>query len=254
MVFSDSTTNGGIVQDVDFLLGTDTTRFPLLDKARIANKALDKVFSLIVGADGRWQFDGTNQTDLPIGTTDLVNTQQDYGISTDMLVITRVEVKDSDGEWKLLIPIDQNDLDVPHYNASTSDIVGGYSQGQSLTAFLDTNGTPLYYDKIANSLFLYPAPNYNSTDGLKVYYQRDMDYFVGDNTAGSNAVSPGFASHLHDYIPYFVAKEYAMKKGMNLFVPLSNKLDSLVEKIVEFYGYRDKDEKVIIRPHVESYR
>jgi len=252
MQFSDTTNNSGIVQDVDFLLGTDATRFPLKDKTRIANKALDNALDLILGSDGRWQFDGTNKTDFPIGTTDLVSGQQDYGFTTEMLVVTRVECKDSNGNWKALTPFDQNDLNRADHGTAANQVEGISQSRQSLTAFMNTNGEPVYYDKIANSVFLYPAPNYNSTDGLKVYYQRKMNYFPADGTGTTE--TPGFATHLHDYIPYYIAKEYAMKKGMNLFAPLTKKLEELAMKIVEHYGYRPKDEKVVIRPSVENYR
>lgn len=252
MQFSDTINDSGIVQDVDFILGTDATRFPLKDKSRIANRALDTALATILGSDGRWQFDGTNYADFPIGTTDLVSGQQDYGFNTDMLVVTRVECKDSNGKWIALTPFDQNDLNAGS-TGPRSDVPQSIVQDrQSLSAFLDTDGTPIYYDKIANSVFLYPAPNYASTNGLKVYYQRKMTYFAADGTDTTEV--PGFATHLHRFVSYYVAADYAMKKGMKMLGFLENKVKEWSDMIVKHYGYRPKDEKVIIRPKVERYR
>jgi len=250
MVFSDTINDSGIVEDIDFILGTDATRFPLKDKARLANMAQDSALSLILGSDGRWQFDDTNNTDFPIATTDLVSGQQDYGFTTDMLVVTRIEAKDANGKWVGLTPIDQNDLNQGSYGYQSNTVNGISTDRQSLTAFMDTNGNPIYYDKIANSIFLYPAPNYNSTDGLKVYFQRKMDDFVAADTTKV----PGFASHLHRYVSYFAARDYAAKKGMSMLGFLENKVKEWGQAIVEHYGYRPKDESVKIKPNVENYR
>ena len=53
MVFSNTTTDQGIVQEADFIASSNPTSFPIADKVRSANRALDKVVSLVLGADGR---------------------------------------------------------------------------------------------------------------------------------------------------------------------------------------------------------
>lgn len=251
MVFSDTTTNQGIVQEADFIASSNPTSFPIADKVRSANRALDKVVSLVLGADGRWQFDDNNQTDLPIGTTNLISGQQDYSFDSEFLVITRVEAKDSTGQWQRLVPFDQNDLNTPKFNVADSKIPGGvFTQGQSLTDFMGQSGTPLYYDKLANSIFLYPKPNYNSTAGLKVYFQRKPVYFDASDTIKQ----PGFAFHLHNYIPLSMAYDYALAKGLKKANQIRQEMLALEASIVEFYTYRPKDEQVVINPHVENWR
>lgn len=244
MTYSDITT------DIDFLVKSDSTTYPIAQKTANVNRALDTVVSAILGADGRWQWDDTNYTDLPIGVTDLVSGQQDYSFDTEYLVLTRLEVQDSDGKWRYLTPIDQNDLN--YSRTVLADNIPGYTpvEGQSLTDFLSTPGKPVYYDKIASSVFLYPKPNYNLTGGLKAYFQRKADYF----TVSDTTKEPGFAKHLHRYLSLSAAYDFALTNGLAKASTLRQELSVLEQKITDFYAYRPKDEKVIIRPHVESWR
>lgn len=243
-------TYSDIISDIDFLVKSDSITYPIAQKTANVNRALDNVVSAILGADGRWQWDDTNYTDLPIGVTDLVANQQDYSFDTEYLVLTRLEVKDSNGKWQYLTPIDQNDLNYSTFNYR--DNVPGYVAvtGQSLTDFLNTPGNPLYYDKLASSVFLYPKPNYDLTGGLKAYFQRKADYF----TVSDTTKEPGFAKHLHRYLSLSAAYDFALTNGLSKAGTLKQELLALEQKIVEFYAYRPKDEKVIIRPHIENWR
>ena len=79
--------------DIDFLL--NTTSYADADRVRNINARLDDVVSLILQSDGRWEWDDSNNTTLPIGTTTLVNNQQDYSIAgATFLDGIRVEAKD----------------------------------------------------------------------------------------------------------------------------------------------------------------
>lgn len=239
MQFNDTTNKLGLVQDCDFLVTSNSTSYPLEDKARSANMALNEVATLILSADGRWQWDDTNYTDLPIGTTDIVSGQKDYGIDTTMIEITRVECKDAAGNWKFLTPFDQKDLNQNTNQAVDINSSGNSQDNSSLTSFLSTAGNPVYYDKMANSIFLYPTPNYNSTDGLKVYFKRAPSYF----TAADTTKKPGFASHLHRYISLSMAKDYAVAKMLNgnKLQSINNELALLKNSIIQHYGRRQKD-------------
>ena len=246
MDFNDTTLKQGLVQDCDWWVNSDITSYPLADKVRSANMGINEVVGLILGADGRWQFDDTNYTDLPIGTTNLVLNQQDYGIDVSMVDITRVECKDVNGNWQYLVPFDQKDLTpplgtpTPIGTLTANATLGG--NNYSLTEFMNTAGTPIYYDKIANSIFLYPKPSYNSTGGLKVYFQRKASYFVVADTTKR----PGFANHLHRYISFYMAKDYAVAKMLtgNKIQSLMNEMATMKQAIVDFYSARKKDEAV----------
>lgn len=242
MVFNDISTSQGIVQDTYFEVNADATTYPIADLTRNANAALDNVVTLILGADQRWQFDSTNSTDLPIGTTDIVSGQQDYSFDEEYLVIKSIEIADASGKWTRLIPIDNMSLD----------------EREALSGFETVNGTPMYYDKMGDSILLYPAPNYNYTAGLRAYFQRKIDYFDASDTIKE----PGFAKHLHKYIPLYCAYIYACAKDLvkqsvlkqRLAFYEGNKLQGGNDQgaIATFYAYRELDFKRTLKPRIEN--
>lgn len=235
MVFNDSSTSQGIVQDTYFEASANSTSYPIADVTRNSNAALDNVVTLILGADGKWQFDSTNATNLPIGTTGLVSGQQDYTFDEEYLVIKAIECSDSLGKWHKLIPIDNYDEDI------------------ALSEFETNNGIPKYYDKMGESILLYPAPNYSIDEddtpagGLRAYFQRKIDYFV----AGDTTKEPGFAKHLHKYIPLYNAYIYACAKDLPKQSSLAKRLEFYEGNklrggndggaITKFYSYREQD-------------
>lgn len=230
MVFSDTSTGQGLVQDVDFLVQSDSNSYSINDKTRNINRAYDHAVSLILKADGRWEFDDTNATDLPIATTNLVANQQDYSYDSTFLVIERVECQDQNGNWRALLPISQADV---------------IRDGSSLTDFLKDAGVPIYYDKTANSMFLYPKSSYNATLGLKVYFKRNINYFLPTDTTKV----PGFASMFHRYLSICAAIDYAVAKNLpqkdgqtSLF---AQKLE-MEENLADFYTRRASDENLHI--------
>lgn len=246
MQFNDVSGGQGIVQDTYFEASTNATAYPIADVTRNANIALDTVLTLILGADSRWQFDSRNATDLPIGTTALISGQKDYTFDSEFLVIKSIECSDSQGNWTKLIPIDN------------------YDEQVALSQFQTTNGVPKYYDKMGESILLYPSPNYSISPltspagGLRAYFQRNMDYFdVADTTK-----QPGFATHLHKYISLYCAWVFAEAKGKSD----ANRLKARLEfyegnklrggndagAIASFYAYRELDFKKKLTPNVEN--
>ena len=172
-------------------------------------------------SDARWQWDDSNTLDLPIATTGLVASQQDYTLSIAHLDILRVEVMDSNGGWSKLQPIDQADL-----------------YGQSLNSFFGTPGGPRYYDKYGQSLFLYPAPDYTQAASLKVYFQRGPEYFTTSDTTKA----PGFNTLYHDLIPYWIAYNYAIANGKGNASALMAEIQRKEDALQEDYALRSKDD------------
>jgi len=235
MVFNDVTTGQGIIQEIDFLVNTDATKFPIEDKTRIINRWYERTIGRILETDGRWQWDDTNYTDLPIATTNLTSGQEDYSFAVAHLRVTRMEVKDTNGTWRWLQPIDQND-----------------DRRRSLTELGNQTGVPIWYDKLANSVFLYPKPNYSQTLGLKAYFQRTADLFVATDTTKE----PGFASIFHRLLALGPALEYASANGLNAnkIKVLRDEVAQLELDIKEFYSKKSKDEQVGLYARRYRYR
>jgi len=243
--FSDTTNKSGILQECEsWVFGGDygiitgnTNR--LATFTRLCNLAMDEIITKIFQVDERWQFDDTNHTDYPIGTTTLVAGQQDYTIDVTQIKITGVDIKDASGNYQPLKPMDMHD-------------VRKYGKGQSLTEYQETDGMPLKYDVTANGIFLYPAPAAASVtlaSGMKVYFQRAGHAFVvGDTTA-----VPGFPSLFHQLVAIKASNKYAKQNSMT---DKARELDVIEAKreaeLVEFYSNRHLENDPIITPFNES--
>lgn len=212
-----------ITNRVYFLTQSDSNRFPIADLTASINVALERVASLINSADFRWQWDDTNQTDLPIATTTITSGQQDYAINTAHLTIDRVEIKSSAGKWSLLKPIDQHDKS--DYALDTT-----------------TTGLPTEYDKVGNSLFLYSIPNYTQTASLKVYFTRaPVAFLTSDLTPGT--ITPGFNPIFHDLVPLYVSYDYAIANNLPNANQILNQIQTKELELTNFYGQRSRDER-----------
>lgn len=198
-----------------------------------ANNALERVTSLIFQASGRWQWVDTNDNSLAIATTDLKTDQQDYSLEVTHLEVTRMEVKDQQGDWHKLIPIDQADV-----------------TDTSLTDYLKTSSLPVYYDKIGKSVFLYPKPNYDQDDSLKLYFMRGPSYFVTTDTDKT----PGFNLLYHDLIPLWISYNFAIANGKSNSQALMTEITTKEDALKEDYALRSRDEHIGLRTTPRSWR
>jgi len=214
---------------------TTTDDYSASDLTTDINLAYDRVLSLIFKADGRWQFDDSNQTDYPIITTNLVSGQRDYSFTTDengnlVLDIYKVMIKDANGVYVELLPVDQQSRD------SIENPIMSMVDGRDLT------GQPNKYDKSANSIFLDVIPNYNSTGGLKIWINREPSYFTTSDTTKK----AGFAGIFHEYLVVRPAWIYATDHNLNNVNALRDEMLLLEKEIENYYGSRNKDERLII--------
>jgi hypothetical protein len=186
------------------------------------NNALNRVASLILQADGRWQWDDDNQTDLPIATTTITTSQQDYSIAVTHLKIQRVEIKGNGGTYfTKLDPIDSSD--------------GQFIINNVLT------GPPQYYDIVGDSVFLYPIPNYTQAASLKIYFQRGPAEFTSaEVTTGTK--KPGFNSLYHDLVSLWASYDYAFSNGLENANAIFTEIQRKEDQIVKDYSRRNKDD------------
>lgn len=237
MQFSDTASNTGLCQDIDFMCHTDTTSYPLKDKARNMNTWYRKTVSWIREAPSGWQYDDSNLTDLPIYLTTLVTTsgseQSDYELPSTAQKIERVEVLDNNNDYQLVKPMDKEQVTT-----------------EAMSEFRETPGIPRFYDLLGRSVILYPKPGASfttTTSGLKLHVARDVDSFVATDTTQE----PGFASNFHRILSLgasFDFEEDTVKK--NFFL---GQIRELKEELVEFYSTRNVEYKTVIEPHRFDY-
>lgn len=240
MTFNDTTSvKNGLIQDCEMTLfseygdiSNNTSR--LQDFTVRLNRAYDKVSTLIMSADGKWQWDDTNYTDLPIGSTALVANQRDYTMDVEYLDILKVAILDSAGNKKELYPYGLND-NVGELELSDLPV---------------TTGIPHSYRKTGRSFMLYPVPNYSYAGGLIVYYQRKPSYFVSSDTTKS----AGIPIHFHRLLALEACLDYAISKGLANKNDLAVQVREMEEAIVDHYSKRAKDSQKFIKPVFRSSR
>jgi hypothetical protein len=247
LAFSDTTNKDGIIQGLertlfgdngDARISGDTTLLAYFTND--VNLALDKAFSLIFRADGRWQFDDRNHTDYPIITTNIVANQRDYSFTVDgnsnlILEIQKVAILQSATAtvYQEIEPVDAQTEKQSHFVANDTTRVG----------------VPWKYDKTANGIFLDPIPDYAATNGLKLYISREGNYF----TVADTTQMPGFAGIFHEYCVLRPAYQYAYRNGLTNANALREEMLLMEKEMEEFYGKRAKDERFVMTPKKNNY-
>lgn len=230
MDFSNTTTLGGLVEEIDFLCGTNATSYPLKEKARNVNRWAYRVVTWIYRATSRWQFDDSNHTTLPVATTTLVASQADYQLPSDLLKIERVEVLDNDGNYHKLKPID------------SADVPGALSE------FKETDGLPQYYDMLGDSINLYPAPaaaDVTTSLGLKLHFLREIDVFVSTDTTQE----PGFAEPFHRILSLGASYDWLIAHGTQQKLTIvRTEIEAMREEIAGFYKDQNREERISVKP------
>jgi hypothetical protein len=237
MVFSDTVNSTGILQQTRSLMRVDANQWPTVKVVNSCNNWLDVVTGFAIGADRSFQWDDTNHSKLPIGTTNLVANQAEYSFLTDeqgnpILNLIRIDITDAGGNYHTLTPIDESEIPL------------------ALDEF-QTSGTPLYYDKIADNIIkLYPKPSFNVTNGLKFYFQRAGSYFAATDTTKQ----PGVAPLLHRGFVIASAYDGALTLGLANLNALMVERQREEEKMKQYFLIRNTDELRRIVPALQSTR
>lgn len=226
-----------IIEDIDFILGTDSTQYPLAAKLRNINLWYYNIVTDIIAFNSNWIWDDTNKTDFPIGTTNLVAGQLDYAMPSNFLKLLRVEVKDSGGNYQKLEEFDQSQIKV------------------GLSSFMQANGLPLYYREVGSSIELYPQPSASTTTltaGLKVYYQRTQTEF----TNADASVSPGFPANFHRLLSLGASYDFAcfrLSSNTTLVTSLKEQIDTMRQSVKEYFSSRNREVKPTMKPRPKNY-
>jgi hypothetical protein len=236
MQFDGHSTNFDLISDIDFLAGTNSTSYPTEDKTRNLNLAYDRVVSLILQSDGRWQWVDANDITLPTGTMTLTSGTQTYDIGTAVstfLTVVKVAVKDTGGVYHYLDALDQRDLHGIHLTDTT---VG--------------SGVPTAYVKTGDLITLNRIPNYTQSAGIKIDCQKNVTYFTPSDTTKE----PGFAVSFHRLLSLYAARDYCAVNDMpKRLVVIDKEIAKMEAGLVAFYSLRSKDERPRLQLRRENY-
>lgn len=200
MVFSDSTTKLGLIQQFEFWArlpdGTVTGTLLKQITGRI-NAAFDMLMPRLLSYSDQIRWDDTNHTDQPIGTVNMVSGQSDYKVTEDdnsldilNLIALRIYESASGTEYKDLVrmfPDDERALEALAPNPSVS-------------------GTPTHFLETGNRIFLYPEPNYAATNGIQLFFEREQSRFASTDTTKE----PGIPSPFHELLVLYPALDWIL--------------------------------------------
>mgnify|MGYP001568653889 CR=1 FL=1 len=195
---------------------------------RRINYSYVKYVTKIQGMDGLWQFDDTNFTSFPIGTTTLVAGQRDYTFASDVLEVEQASVMNSAADYQVLTPIDLSQM-------------GGIDPDE----LYQDDGLPNYYDKTGRTILLYPAPAAGSVTlalGLKVTFKRTADLYTSAQlTTGTK--EPGFASPFHMLIPLDASLPFLNKYLPREVPAIKLEIQELEVDLKKHYSRREQDRR-----------
>ncbi len=202
----------------------------------------------IISNDGTWEWDDTNQTDMPNGTITLVEGQELYTFASEYLKIKRIKVKDLNGKWLPVIQIDQQDLEFSE--VTIENWFGTDVSGNPL------KGIPRNYDIIGDSFRLYPSPGatfITLAAGLKIDFVRTSTLFTPVSTTAADTTQPGLPSTYHVLLAYMAAIPYCMAYKPKRVPLLEQKTIQLTKDLLNFYSKRNPDRRDVMTTKPISY-
>ena len=213
---------------------------------RRINAALEELVGKIINEDGTWQYDDTNYLTHPRGTGTLVEGQEDYTFTSEYLQIEAIEIKNANGNWYLLKPLDHSELD----GQSPAEYFGVDSSGNPV------KNMPECFDQNGDTIRLYPAPaaaNVTLSGGIRVWFKRTADIFTSAQvTTGTK--EPGLPSPYHVLLAYMAAIPYNEIYHPERVPRQQLKIDRMTKELLEHYAHREKSRIKRITAKLKSFR
>lgn len=249
MVFSSTTDKNGLIQRIEQLTGLgdagvsgNATLLKIVTGN--VNNAYDKVVEAILKVDKNWKWDDFNYTNFPRATETLVAGQKDYtlpaatagGNASTLLRVNKICVLDTNST--------ANEVELWPTNLAESELNDMYQ----------TNGKPVYYKLIGNSVKMWPAPDAGVTvtlaNGLVIYFQRTYDPF----TSADTTQQPGFQATYHELLAYGAAATYLLPSNARLATSYLQLFNGGLEELQESRANQNQEVESRIIPRYRSSR
>lgn len=223
MQYNSQATGQDMVTLSNTLTKQNNTSFPLTEKTTYANMANRIILTEIHNAYGGWKYDDRNNTDFPIATANLVANQEDYALPLDTTQLTGVYflTQGTTTNWTKLIPLSLEEI----------------NQMDAEPNFNNTPSVPQYYRTLANSIKLYPAPNWSADGGLMIEYSRDISTFESTDTTKTAGFDPIF----HEAIPIYMSYQFAQVNILPNLKSLTEQWMDYLARIKRHYSQKFKD-------------
>lgn len=271
--FSDTANKQGLIQDCEFNTGLGDSGISgnsslLAHFTRLINEELHRCITMILRSEDEWRFDDASiTTTYPIATRAMVSNQQDYKFTTASwtliapeggsnvasqtltsaagisgpLRIDRVDVTFDNTNWSRASPFDISETNWP---------VDTTSIGNNFTV-----NTP-FYSVFNGALWLWPIPNTTTMPSgngtIKIWFTRDATLFQTSDTTKYPPLDPLF----HRMLSVAASYDYALSKGLTPAVTqgLGSKLKEMSDLFMDYYGMKQSDRRMVMKPYYQSYK
>ena len=216
--------------DALFWSGATSDTFPIdPDFTRSANFAVQRITAAVQKCDNTWKYNDSNSSSELIDSSTNLTTTNKYAISLAWLKISRVRIKDPNGNWITLKKVTRDEL---------------------TDAQLSAVGTPWAYYKLGKFIYLVGTPDYSATGGVEIQFQTSGELFVVADTTKE----PGFAPQFHRLVSLLSAMDFTManemeKRTQKILAIAGREPDpvsgdpgaGMFRELVAFYTDRDQD-------------
>lgn len=248
LAFNDTNNLRGLVQlyerEVGFNRGDvsgNTNR--LKEFVTDSNLAWDDYLAIALPASGTWQYDDSSHTKYPVIYADLVDGQRDYTFTTDEQGNLILDI------YKVMVLSSATATTYDEVRYLDQQQTDAFESGDDIARESAIEGVPDGYDRTANGIFLDPTPSYNATNGLKVFINREANYF----TTSDKTKKPGCPGLHHAYFYLRPALDYARRNNLANERQLKERVLELEQSIEEYFSRRSKDERIVFSPEPIIY-
>jgi len=231
MKLSSSADATGLIEDIDFFLGTNSTNYTTNDKKRNINRWYQKVVAIILESMDEWTFQEES------ATASLVADQQEYSFPTDILKIDRIEVTYDGSNWYKAEPFTRAEYSETSEAAAIAD---NFTSTEPFYNVRETDGT--------GYVELFPIPSSAVTNGLKIWYTKEI------TELSANADEPAFNEMFHRILSLGATYDWSIKEDLTKkAAALRTDINMMMEDLKKFYGSRQEDRHVRLRAASENY-
>lgn len=221
MQYNSDSDSQDIVSLIGDMTGIDTTN-ELKQITRASNEANKKIWTWIFQSYGGWQYDDSNNIDMPSATTALVADQKLYTLPAEAITVRSLEYKNAGGVWTKL-----TSLPVDRLSQKTSD-----------EEFQKISAEPRYYGLVGEVIKLYPASSESRATALRIRFDRGSVVFDSTDTLKV----PGFASEFHEAVAVGAAYYISRNKKLEQTSELKDNWIDYENRIKDFYISRWEEE------------
>lgn len=205
--------------------------YPIAKMTRAVNRAVKRLWLIALASNENAEVDDSNWGDHPIAVLNLEEGKRDYSILKDQNLanitnLLTLSVSDEGGNWSDLELID----------------VRNEEKGRGLRWRDTSNTVPYVADWHGGSVFLDPAPDYDKTAGMRIYFQREPKKFLSTDTD----TELGFATQHNEYLVLYACERWLRSRDEQKYAVYKRERMEMEESVIEYYSNKNSVNNLVM--------